>query len=190
MTELMTIKTALRDFRTALTAGIDGFVKAGEIYVQAVDDNSRNADLFRDEFKDLVPCKTWGMLEQIGRKNMHPRLMLGGMADAKKNAAVKRLPFSTQERVFNRERFQFLTASGDTLELDMMEATADQVQQLCDGSTIRNLSAQKAYLTAMAVDKTELPEIKPPWSPCSGGVVINKAGRYTRQELKRMLQES
>ena len=27
----MTIKTALRDFRTALTAGIDGFVKAGEI---------------------------------------------------------------------------------------------------------------------------------------------------------------
>jgi hypothetical protein len=116
------------DFREAFQRGIEGIVQAAEVYVAALDDDPRNADRFRDEFADYIPPGAWAQFEAVGRKWMHPRLLMGGVADRRKAAIIKRLTYSGQERVFNRERFSLLTANGDTLEVDMLEATADQAE--------------------------------------------------------------
>ena len=187
----MTTTEAISEFRKAFESGINSIVTAANIYVAAIDENPRNADQFRLAFADSIPSSAWSGFEAVGRKWMHPKLLMGPISNGKKSTMIKRLPYSMQERVFDRERFDLLCANGDKLQIDIMEATPEQAEQIFDGSAIRSLSAQKAYIEARSkVTPSALPEIIPPWSPCAGGVVINKAGRYTRKELKRMLQES
>ena len=181
-------KQYIEDFRKHFAAGIEGIVRAGECYVAAIDENPHFADQFRNEFADSIPASAWGQFEAVGRKWMHPKLIMGGMSDPKKSALIKRLPYSTQERVFNRERFDLLTASGDTLQIDMLEATSDQVKQLCDGSAIRSISAQKAWLEATNTVTVERAETMP-YTVRDGKVSFRRGVVLTRQELKRLLQD-
>ena len=46
-------------FREAFAAGVEGIQRAGEIYVQAVADDKRNEDRFREEFADAIPPSIW-----------------------------------------------------------------------------------------------------------------------------------
>jgi hypothetical protein len=183
------ITSRLADFREALQAGINGIVKASEIYVAALDEDPRNADRFREEFADYVPAGAWSQFEAVGRKWMHPRLLMGGVADRKKASIIKRLPYSMQERVFKRERFQLLTAGGDALSVDALEATAEQVEQLFDESAARSLGAQRAWLESRAVAKEQEPAEVMPYTVTDGKVSFRRGCVLNRTELKRLLQE-
>ena len=189
MSKEITIKSRMDEFGEALKAGIDGLVKAGEIYVEAIEEDPRNADKFRERFTDWVPSAAWSNFENMGRKLMHPRLVMGGMSDRKKTSLIKRLPYSTQARVFERERFSLLTATGDTLQIDLMEATAEQAEQLCDGSSIRNLSAQKAWMEARAAAASQEPAEVLPYTITDGKVTFRRGTVLSRAELKRLLAE-
>lgn len=182
------VKQRVADFREALLAGIDGIVRASEIYVAAIDEDPQAAEMFSDQCADWVPASAWGQFEAVGRKWMHPRLIMGGMADRKKASHIKRLPYSLQERVFKRERFPLLVSNGETINVDMMEATADQVAQLCDGSTIRTPSAQRAYIEAQSVYVSEHTEPMP-YTIRDGHVSFRRGVTMTRGEVKRLLQE-
>jgi len=183
-------KTKIDEFRTAFAAGINGIVKAGEIYVEAIDVDPAIADTFRAEFADCIPASAWSQFEAVGRKWIHPKMIMGGMTDRAKAVHVKRLPYSTQERIFNRERFDLLTGDGTILKIDMLEATRDQVAQLCDGSAIRSIPAQKAWLEARKVKEAQTvkPEVMP-YTIAGGKVLFRKGTELTRQEIKRLLQE-
>jgi hypothetical protein len=115
-------------------------------------------------------------------------MIMGGMTDRKKTALVGRLPYSLQERVFHREMFPLLTANGETLQVCLLEAAPDQVEQLCDGSTIRTLSAQKAWLESRAVAKAEPVELLP-YTIADGKVTFRRGCSLNRVELKRLLTE-
>jgi len=185
------VATRMADFRTALQQGIEGIVKASEIYVAALDDDPQNADRFRDEFASWVPATTWAQFEAVGRKLMHPRLLMGGVSDYRKSTLIRRLPYSMQERVFGRERFELLTKSGSTLKVDLLEATPEQAEQLCDGSSIRNLSAQKAWLesrAAAAASVVEPAELLP-YIISQGRVVFRRGCTLSRAEVKRLLTD-
>ncbi len=107
ITELkLTNEELISQFREAITTGINGFVRAGELYVKAIDQDPKNAERMQLEFADIVPSKAWKQFEAIGRKWIHPKLILGGMSDAKKTNIVKRLPYSLQNRVFEGEKFE------------------------------------------------------------------------------------
>jgi len=185
------VEESVGKFRDALFAGIQGIVKAAEIYVAAIDDDPKAADLFRDQCADLVPASAWGQLEAVGRKWLHPRLIMGGMADRRKAACVKKLPYSLQERIFNRDRFPLLVSGGDLMQVDIMEATSEQVEQLCDGQAIRTIAEQKAYVEAKALYKRESPEdTEPmPYTIQDGRVHFRRGVSMTRSEIKRLLQE-
>lgn len=185
----ISIKSRISEFRNALQAGIQGIVKAAEIYVEALDDDPRNADKFREEFADWVPASAWAQFEAVGRKWMHPRLLMGGVADRRKSTHIKKLPYSMQERVFNGERFQLLTSGGDTLEVDLMEATPQQVEQLCNGSSIRTLSEQRAWLEAETLAESGEDAEVLPYTVSNGKVVFRRGCILNRPELKRLLQE-
>jgi len=181
-------KTRIQSFRDELMEGINGIVRASEIYVEAIDDDPSLADKFREDCADFVPASAWSQFEAVGRKWMHPRLIMGGMADRKKANLVKRLPFSTQERVFSHNRFDLLVSGGDILKVDMMEATQEQAEQLCNGSEIRTIPEQKAWLEAVTIREENKPEVMP-YTIVNGKVSFRRAVTLTRQELKRLLQE-
>ena len=84
MSEAVAVISRIEKFKTALTAGIDGIVRASEIYVAALDEDPRNGDKFRDALAEMVPSSAWGQFEAVGRKWMHPRLLMGVVADKKK----------------------------------------------------------------------------------------------------------
>ena len=67
------LKTKIEEFREALTAGMDGIVRASEIYVDALDDDPRNADKFQSVFADWVPASAWKQFEAVGRKWMNTK---------------------------------------------------------------------------------------------------------------------
>lgn len=185
----MTINTRIAEFKAALQDTVNGIVRASEIYVVALDDNPRNADVFRDACADYVPAAAWSKFEAVGRKWLHPRMIMGGMADGKKTTMIKRLPYSMQERVFNRELFPLLTANGDTLQVCMLEATPEQVEQLCDGSAIRTLSAQKAWLEARSTATRAEPVETMPYTVTGDRVTFRRGCSLTRAELRRLLTE-
>ena len=190
MSKELTIASKIAEFKTALQDGINGIVRASEIYVSALDENPRNADRFREEFAEWVPVSAWSQFEAVGRKWMHPRLLLGGVSDRKKAGLIKRLPYSMQERVFQRERFPLLTNAGEVLKLDIMEATSEQAEQLCNGTTIRNLSEQKAWIEAKSVEYAQRePEEVLPYTVNGGRVTFRRGCILNRSEIKRLLQE-
>jgi hypothetical protein len=197
MKELLKTKLENRisEFREALTAGIDGIVKAANIYVKAIDEDPTIADKFSDEFANVIPSNAWSYFEAVGRKWMHPRLLMGGMSDRKKHAVIKKLPYSVQEKVFNGDRFKLLTPSGDVLNVDLKEATISQMEQICNGDSIRTISAQKAWLVekqSTKVQNTELQSIEenqPPYRINGGKVTFVKDVVLTRADIKKILIE-
>ena len=190
MKQAVEIRSRMAEFKAALQAGIEGIVRAGEIYVAALDENPRNADVFRKEFAEFVPPGAWSSFEAVGRKWMHPRLIMGGVGDRKKNTIIKKMPYSMQERIFARERFPLLTANGDTLQIDVLEATAEQAEQLCNGQGIRSASEQRAWLEARQAGQPEaIPAELLPYTITDGKVTFRRGVTLNRAELRRLLTE-
>lgn len=189
MSNAVSLSSRFNEFRQALQDGIEGIVRASEAYVAALDDDPRNADKFREEFAEWVPSAAWAQFEAVGRKWMHPRLLMGGVADRKKAGIIKRLPYSTQERIFSRERFPLLTSSGETLEVDILEATASQVDQLFNGQTVRSLGEQRAWVESISkAEASEDAEVMP-YTVRDGKVTFRRGCVLNRTELKRLLQD-
>lgn len=175
-------------FRAALTAGIEGIVQAAEIYVDAIDRDPDMKQVFVYELADILPKSAWSQFEAVGRRRMHPCLILGGMSDAKKLSMVRRLPYSTQEQVFNRTRFPLLVSNNDVLNVDLFEATPEQAAQLCDKTGIRSVAEQKAWLTSRPAVTAETPEPMP-YTISAGKVIFRRGVMLTKQEVRRLLQE-
>jgi hypothetical protein len=188
MNEVVNINESIQAFREAFASGINSITKAAEIYVRSLDENPRNADKFKEAFADQIPATAWSGFEAVGRKWMHPRLLMGGIANTKKSTIIKRLPYSMQERVFNRERFDLLCADGDKLQVDVMEATPEQVEQIFDGSSVRNLSAQKAYIEARKAEPEKTATEVLPYTISDGKVCFRRGVSLSKSELRNILQ--
>ncbi len=184
----LTYEKILTDFKQALHEGINGFMKAGEVYVKAIEKDYTYGERLKEEFADMVPAKAWNQLEALGRKWIHPKLVLGGMSDPKKTNLVKRLPYSVQNKIFNSERFQLLVSGGDYLEVNFFDATYEQCKQLCGDGFMRSLSEQKSWLEQQKVKQ----EIKPeelPYHIIGGKITFRKNVSLTRAEMKQLLSQ-
>lgn len=186
----LTFNDKIEEFKNALQSGISGIVRASEIYVSALDDDPRNAEKFREEFAEWVPSSAWAQFEAVGRKWMHPRLLMGGVSDRRKAAIIKKLPYSLQERIFKKEKFKLLTCDGQTLNVDLMDATAEQAKQLFNENNYRDLSEQRAWVESNNTkqDSDEFTE-EMPYIIKGSKVVFRKGCVLNKVELKRILQE-
>ena len=189
ITELAkTYEELTSEFKDAITNGINGFVKAGEIYVKAIDQNPDYAEKMQKQFSDIVPSKAWKQFEAIGRKWIHPKLILGGMSDAKKTNIVKRLPYSLQNRVFEGEKFPLLVTGGDVLDISILDASYDQTMQLCGDGNMRTLTEQKAFIEDSKL-KDDLKPQELPYYVQKGKIIFRKNTEITRAELKQLITQ-
>jgi len=181
------ISNSIERFRTEFLSGINGIARAAEIYVEAIDDDPHNVNEFREEFADWIPTSAWSQFEAVGRKWLHPKMIMGGMADHKKATFVKRLPYSIQERIFNHEQFPLL-AGEKTLQIDILEATDAQVKQLCNQSSIRSLPEQRVWIEAQELEATEKTEVMP-YTISDGKLRIRRGVTLIKAEVERILKE-
>lgn len=187
----MKVQTTERDYKKefseALTSGLENIVKAAKIYVEAIDSNPALADEFAAEFRDVVPASAWAGFEAVGRKWMHPRLLMGG--GGRYASKIKRLPYHAQERIFNGERFDMLLPDGDTIRVDIREAAPEQADQLFEGNHIRTLAEQKLWLAKRKQEpEAEEAEVLP-YTINNGQITFRRGVTMTRQEIKRIIAE-
>lgn len=178
----------LNEFKDALLAGINGFIKAGEIYVKAIEQDRTYGQKLKEEFADMVPAKAWSQLEALGRKWIHPKLVLGGMSDPQKTNLVKRLPYSEQSKVFDGERYQLLVSKGDYIEVNLLDATTDQAKQIIGDGLIRSLPEQKSWLESKKVQK-ELKVEELPYQIKGGKITFRKNVSLSRAEMKQLISQ-
>lgn len=123
--------------------GIECWCKAGEIIVQLMDEHDMSiADICeRSEYltEDIV-----SRFEQLGRKQIHPNLLVADYPAAK---YLVRLPYSEQKRAVE-EPLDLLILEDqqtNTLKVSVENLTTQQCRQLFDGH-IRSVGAQRAWL--------------------------------------------
>jgi len=183
----LTTTRYIEQFRNAFTAGIDSIVNASQVYVKAIDEDPEIKERFKKEFSDMIPASAWSGFEAVGRKWLHPKLLMGG--GGRYATMIKRLPYSDQEQIFEGKRYDLLTIDGDKLLVDVRQVTPEQAEQLFDRSHIRSVSEQKAWLESRkrTPEKTEVQTM--PYSITSGKVYFRRGVELTRSELKRILQD-
>jgi len=182
-------KNSVELFAEAFQKGIQGIVEASSIYVAAIDSDSTASEAFRERFADCIPASAWAGFEAVGRKWMHPKLLLGGMTDRKVAARVKKLPYSAQERVFNKERFDLLLLDGQKLKVSPLDCTPEQAEQLFDGPIIRDIPAQRAYLETITRQSKKIPDAEPlPYVISAGRITFRKGVSMSKAELKRIFE--
>ena len=184
------VKTAASEFKSALYAGCEGIARAARIYVEFLDREPLKADEFRSLADDMVPFHVWSLLEQVGRKQLHPRLLLGG---GRHGNVIRRLPYSIQEKILERkEKFELVTSGGEILKVDLQTCEPEQIAQIVDGDQIREPSAQRAYIenrkARAALAKKPEPAELLPYQIIGGAILFRKDCRLTKRELKKLVE--
>ena len=177
------------EFREALAGTIAGVVRCGEIYAATLDESPEAAAALRSQFDGVVPQSAWRLFEAVGRKVMHPSLLLGAVPNAKKHKIIRSMPFDVQTRIFQRKRFDMLTEDGDTLKVDVLEASPEQVAQMFDDDGPRSVSAQRAFIESRRAKESEDVVDRMPYEIRRGKLVVRKGTELTRAEVQRILME-
>lgn len=176
----------VEEFKQAFARGMESIVSASEIYVQAIDENPNMKDVFIAECADFIPASAWSGFEAVGRKWLHPKLLMGG--GGKYASKIKRLAYSDQEAVFSGKRFEMLTAEGQVLKVDIRQVEPDQADQLFDGTHIRTMAEQKAFIEARKSKPAEEVDVMP-YVITDGKVSFRRGVALNKTEMRRILQE-
>jgi len=181
------------EFRKAWQNGIDGLSQAAQVYVDAIDADSDISKQLQDEFSDL-PQGVWGQLEQLGRKMIHPKLLMG--CGGRHATKIKKMPYSVQNRIFAGDTFPLLTKDNDTLMIDVRNATDEQVEQLFDRDHIRTLTEQKVLRVSETSNSTKSnggadiaePE-RLPYIIKENRVIFRRDVTLTKQDVRNILAQ-
>ena len=179
----------IEEFALAFKAGVDGICKAAEIYVKVLTESPERIDDFRNAFVDTIPMSAWKGFEAVGKKSLHPSLLLGG--GGPNSARIKGLPYSDQERVFSGHKFVLLTSDDSRLKVDLRHVTRDQAKQIFAEDHIRSEPEQKLWLerekTRASMPGGAVREV--PYTISGGKVIFKSKAVITKEELKRILME-
>lgn len=188
MNEIINKAEVVQKLKQLIVGGIEMWVEAADLYVDVIDHDPAAKEVIQNELADSIPRRCWGMLESVGRRQCHPRMLVMGSAFGKKSPYVKRLPYSDQERVVNGDRFKLLIENGEVLEVSVVDATPEQVNQLCSVSGIRTLPEQKAWVSSQIhPDPEEERAEPPPYRVCGKKVIFRRGVELTKRELSRII---
>ena len=143
------VAKALKQFNEKLSQGMALIIQACEFYVLVIDNHSKWVDWFRSQRRDL-PGGVWTQFERVGRHLLHPDLLpwFG-------NTGVRyleKLSLSLQKK-YAVEEIPVVGSMGKTVHIKVYDLTNELCKQVFDGSSIRSLKAQEAYIEAEELRK-------------------------------------
>lgn len=190
MTTLTTkaLNQKIETFIDLFRQGVEAWIKAGEILVEMVDNDPHTYDYIIEKCPTLNPG-ILGRFEQIGRKILHPQLLLTASPGF---ARLRRLPFSMQER-FIEEPVALVVHTDEGTDVMLVKAqnmTKDQAEQAFGPGRLRTEGEQKAWLMDQRSKKAKpIGSNLPAWSIRGGRVIFNEGATLSAGELATIITQ-
>lgn len=187
-TTITSQKKQIEAFIELFQQGVNAWIKAGEMLVEMVEDDPHVYDYIIQQCPTLN-AGILGRFEQMGRKNLHPQLLLTASPGFDK---LRKLPFSMQERYITEPVPIIVhTESGtDVLLVHAKNMTKEQANQVFAQGRIRTEGEQKAWMMQQRSNAA-----KPiggnisPWSIRNGRVVFNAGASLSAGELATIITQ-
>lgn len=178
----------ITEFIALFQEGVNAWIKAGELLVQMVEEDPHIYDYIIEQCPNLN-AGILGRFEQMGRKTLHPQLLLSASPGFSK---LSKLPFSMQERYLTEPVPIIVhTENGtDVLLVEAKNMTKEQANQVFAPGRIRTEGEQKAWLMqqrslAAKPAGTNIPA----WSIKGGRVVFNAGASLSAGELATIITQ-
>lgn len=189
MTATLTKKESnqkINQFIALFRDGVNAWIKAGEILVELVEADPHTYDYIIQQCPQLN-AGILGRFEQMGRKTLHPQLLLTASPGF---AKLTRLPFSMQERYISEPIPLIVhTAEGtDVLLVKAKDMTKEQANQVFAPGRLRTEGEQKALLMQQQSNAARPVTTSKPWSIRGSKIIINGL-EFTRKELTAILAQ-
>lgn len=186
-------KQYIKNFRTALQSATENIYSASKIYVEAIDSDPDFKETFQEAFQETIPTSAWIGFENVGRGVMHQKLLFGGGVNSQ---YIKKLGISDQDKILNGTSVKMLTSTGDTLMVDAREISKLQANQIFNGSAIRTITEQRAYIESLksksVLDATMSDANGMPYEIIGNRFVVraNKSDQsFSKAQIKRMFKK-
>jgi hypothetical protein len=178
------IETFIQHFRR----GVEEWIAAGEILVEMVEEDPYVYDYIINQCPTLN-AGILGRFEQMGRKTLHPQLLLTASPGF---AKLQKLPYSMQERYVTEPvpMIVHTEAGTDVLLVKAKDMTKEQAAQVFAPGRVRTEGEQKAWLVQQRSEKAIRNEetVKTPWKIRGHKVIINGV-EFTRKEIAGILAQ-
>ena len=189
MTTTLTSQQAKIDsFIGYFREGVQAWIKAGEMLVEMVEEDPYVYDYIINQCPTLN-AGILGRFEQMGRKTLHPQLLLTASPGF---AKLQKLPFSMQERYIDEPvpMIVHTEAGTDVLLVKAKDMTKEQAAQVFAPGRVRTEGEQKAWLMQHRSEKAIRKEetVKTPWKIRGHKVIINGV-EFTRKEIAGILAQ-
>lgn len=169
--------------------GVAAWIKAGELLVEMVESDPHVYDYIIQKCPTLN-AGILGRFEQMGRKILHPQLLLTASPGF---AKLQKLPMSLQER-YIEEPIPLIVHTDDGTDVLLVKAkdmTKEQAAQVFSNNRLRTEGEQKAYLMqlrSMAARPVNTSNAAP-WSIKSGRVIFQQGASLTAGELAMIVAQ-
>jgi len=180
---------SILQFIALFKQGVEAWIKAGEILVKLVEDDPHAYDYIIQKCPQLN-AGILGRFEQMGRKTLHPQLLLTASPGF---AKLQKLPFSLQER-YIEEPVPLVVHTDEGTDILLVQAknmTKEQANQVFAPGRIRTEGEQKALLmqqrsnAARPINKDSAPA----WTIKSGRVIFREGTSLTAGELATIIAQ-
>lgn len=146
----------VREFATLVSAGIDAWVKAGEVLVEMVDGNPNAYSIILRECPHLSVDMLLAF-EKIGRREIYPYLLLENCPGAR---MLAKLPFVLQNKYY-KEPVEVLVGwmNGKPIvaKKEMRLMTKPEAERVFTANGVRSIEEQKALLPPPSRSSDPLP---------------------------------
>ena len=187
-TEISVIKKA-EQFKKHIADGIEQWTKAGEIVVSMIDDDGMTIDEICEHCGGAVNAGIISRFEQLGRRQILPQLLVSNYAAVKH---MTRLSYSEQKRAIEGVPLVIVKDGGiDNLNVKAENLTPSQCRQVFDGSSIRSIPAQRAWIESERerIQGSSTPDVEGDYKAVGRRIVINRPCSLSQKDLVRMLSE-
>jgi len=185
---LATQQSKIQEFAELCQKGIDAWTRAGEIIVELVEADPQVFDKII-EFNPNMDAGILGKFEMMGRKVLHPKLLLN---DSPGFDALSEMPYSVQERfLISPIPLIVETETGtDVLMVDAKNMTRNQTRQVFGKGRIRTEGEQKAWLMDQRAKKAKPCGTNiPAWIIRGGRVQFNEGATLSAGELATIITQ-
>lgn len=174
----------IASFIELFKAGVEAWIKAGEILVELVEDDPHVYDYIIQQCPNLN-AGILGRFEQMGRKSLHPQLLLTASPGF---AKLQKLPYSMQER-FIEEPIPLIVHTDEGTDILLVKAkdlTKDQAAQVFATNRLRTEGEQKAWLIQQRSNAARTVGEAQPWRLSGDSLIVKTSAgevRFPRSQL-------
>jgi len=188
-TEVISVATAremVKEALSGITKGYKTVVDSCKLFARAIDSETITKDEISEEHK--IPLSVLNRIEAVGRGTILVDLLY---RTEKQYHLIAKMPFDEQQKIIDKG-VDVLTTSG-VLHVDVADLQLGQVNQVFNGTQIRSVSAQKAWIedqkTSQEIIATRSRASK---TDCGyrvkgDSLIVTTAQSFTRKQLLEIL---